>query len=298
MGGNHPEDRVQALCRRIVEWAKNQPTIQAVLLIGSCARIDHPADLWSDLDLLIFANQLQPYTDPAWLSEIGDVLLRIQDLTGRGDPEWIVVFSDGMKADFAFVQIPEYLLDQKVSIRSLLVMTDEYHEIYERGSICLMDRYNPATENQSISIPKSRPGLPSQEQLSDCIQNFLIEAFRTAKFIKRNEVWRAAKSCNLLVQHHLLTLVEWQARATRGPDIDTWYDGRFLEDWAAAWFIDMLPGLSAGFDLQQLHRSLQNSLRCAERLALEIATALDLEFPHNKFSQAKRLISTILAAED
>jgi len=298
MGGNPPEDRYQTLCRRIVEWAKDQPTIQAVLLIGSRARLDHPADLWSDLDLLIFANDLQPYTDSAWLPEIGDVLLHILDSTGRGDPEWIVVFSDGLKADFAFVQIPEYLINHKVSIQSPLVMTEEYHEIYGRGSICLMDRYNPAVENQLIAFQISRPEIPSQEQISDFIQRLLIEALRTAKFIRRKDVWRATKSCNILVQHHLLTLVEWQARATRGLDIDTWYEGRFLEDWAAAWFIDMLPGLSAGFDLQQLHRSLQNSLQCAERLALEIATALDLEFPHSKFSQAKRVISTILAAEN
>ncbi len=298
MGGNPPEDKYQTLCHRIVEWAKNQPTIQAVLLIGSRARLDHPADLWSDLDLLIFANDLQAYTNSAWLSEIGDALLHILDTTGRGDPEWIVVFSDGLKADFAFVQVSDTLFDQKVSIQSLMVMTDKYQEIFERGATCLMDRSNPAGENQPIPVHRSRPELPSQEQYTDFIQRYLIDALRTAKFIRRKEVWRASNSCNSLVQHHLLTLVEWQARATRGLDIDTWYEGRFLEDWAAAWFIDLLPGLSTGFDLQQLHRSLQNSLQCAERLAQEIATALDLEFPHSKFSQAKRLISTILVAED
>ena len=40
------------LIKRFVKWAKTETNIRAAIIIGSRARVDHPADDWSDLDLL------------------------------------------------------------------------------------------------------------------------------------------------------------------------------------------------------------------------------------------------------
>lgn len=46
---------IQQLENRVGEWAESQSNIRAILVIGSRARRDFPADEWSDLDLAIFA---------------------------------------------------------------------------------------------------------------------------------------------------------------------------------------------------------------------------------------------------
>jgi len=63
---------------KITQWVKNQPTIRAVVEIGSQSRRDHPADKWSDLDLfLLFTKPIQPSEKRGWIKEIsravGDV---------------------------------------------------------------------------------------------------------------------------------------------------------------------------------------------------------------------------------
>lgn len=41
------------LIENLVSWAQAQDDIRAAILIGSRARSDHPADEWSDLDVLL-----------------------------------------------------------------------------------------------------------------------------------------------------------------------------------------------------------------------------------------------------
>jgi len=59
---------------RIKEWARSNHEIRAVLVVGSQARRDHPADQWADLNLMIFANEFDGYlSEASWLSQMGQV---------------------------------------------------------------------------------------------------------------------------------------------------------------------------------------------------------------------------------
>ena len=50
------ESLKEQLLRRFLEWADAQEDIGAVALVGSAARADHPADAWSDYDLVVAAS--------------------------------------------------------------------------------------------------------------------------------------------------------------------------------------------------------------------------------------------------
>jgi aminoglycoside 6-adenylyltransferase len=41
------------IIERFLAWAQHQADIRAAVIIGSQARVDRPADRWSDLDLLV-----------------------------------------------------------------------------------------------------------------------------------------------------------------------------------------------------------------------------------------------------
>ena len=73
MGQATPSDDtvviMQQLENRIIAWAESQPDIRAILVIGSRARRDLPADEWSDLDLMVFATDSERYlANGDWLS--------------------------------------------------------------------------------------------------------------------------------------------------------------------------------------------------------------------------------------
>ena len=45
------------LLRRIIAWAESRADILALVLVGSSARDELPADEWSDIDLVIVAAE-------------------------------------------------------------------------------------------------------------------------------------------------------------------------------------------------------------------------------------------------
>jgi len=51
----------EQLIDRFVRWAHTDDNLRAAGIVGSRARIDHPADGWSDLDVLLVATDPRPY---------------------------------------------------------------------------------------------------------------------------------------------------------------------------------------------------------------------------------------------
>jgi aminoglycoside 6-adenylyltransferase len=51
----------EQLTQRIIDWVGQEDNVRAAMVIGSRARTDHPADAWSDLDVLLFVRDPEPY---------------------------------------------------------------------------------------------------------------------------------------------------------------------------------------------------------------------------------------------
>jgi aminoglycoside 6-adenylyltransferase len=55
----------EQLTENIVAWSHQEHDVRAALLIDSRARTDHPADEWSDLDVLLFVRDPERYVASA-----------------------------------------------------------------------------------------------------------------------------------------------------------------------------------------------------------------------------------------
>jgi len=81
-------------------WAQQQADIGLVLVVGSRARSEPPPDDWSDLDLVVYTEYPNRYaSDSGWLDNFGPVWLANPGQTGRGDPEWQVIYEGGFKLE-------------------------------------------------------------------------------------------------------------------------------------------------------------------------------------------------------
>ncbi len=47
----------ERLLQQFTEWARSQADIQAAFVVGSRARLNSPANEWSDLDITVFVTQ-------------------------------------------------------------------------------------------------------------------------------------------------------------------------------------------------------------------------------------------------
>jgi aminoglycoside 6-adenylyltransferase len=74
-------------------------------------------------------------------------------------------------------------------------------------------------------------------------------------------------------------MMEWHARATHDWEYDTWYGGRFIEEWTDLQTRNALPGLFAFYDVTDSWRALLTTMELYRRLATETAQILGYIYP-------------------
>ena len=88
---------------RVLEWGKSRKDVRAVMVIGSRARDDHPADEWADVDFAITVKDPKKYmADRRWLADIGEVSCCYPDPNPAG-ATLHTLFRTGIYADLAFI---------------------------------------------------------------------------------------------------------------------------------------------------------------------------------------------------
>jgi aminoglycoside 6-adenylyltransferase len=213
----------EQLIQRFAKWAQTKQDIRAAFIIGSRARADHPADEWSDLDIVIAATDSQPYLSIAsWVESIGKPWLTFIEPTadGRG-MERRVLFEGGLDVDFAF--IPVNLIQQMAQAGIPSDVTDTLR----CGVRVILDKDDLLKQLQVAPVESPPLQLPPQSEFLETINDFWYHAVWTAKHLRRGELWWAKAGCDNYMKRLLLRMIEWHARATRGPDYDTWLRGAF-----------------------------------------------------------------------
>jgi aminoglycoside 6-adenylyltransferase len=86
-----------------VRWADPRDDVHAVLLVGSRARTDTPADEWSDVDLALVVDEPDRYLgDERWVEAFGRPLLTFLEPTAVGRAfERRVLYEGGLDVDVA-----------------------------------------------------------------------------------------------------------------------------------------------------------------------------------------------------
>ena len=268
----HIDHAYRPLEQCLLDWAQAQPAIQAVIVIGSQARSVHAADKWSDLDLVVFTSEATAYLrDATWLTSFGTVIAAVSNSFGQHDREWIALYAAGTKLDVAFLSI------DPVATPTLQAMLDvfPYPSVLQRGMRVLVDKTGSSTE---LRLPQiAAPPLPDQAEFTALINRMWLDAIKTAKFLRRHDLWRAKQVCDGELKQHLLTLLEWHATAQ--PDKhDIWYDGRFLNEWADPSALAELPATYAAYEAADLQRALFATLDLFRRLARDVARHLGYSY--------------------
>jgi aminoglycoside 6-adenylyltransferase len=264
----------ETLQSRIIAACQESKAIRALLLVGSRARKDRPLDNHADLDYILLTPEPDAVkTMPAWIETVANIWVPDYSYTGPGDPEWEVIYEGGFKVDFTFHYIePEETLQNRLEQMP-------YQAVLLRGFQVLIDK----TQSQghiTWSFKKDNRQLHLTGQVfKTAVNNFLLEAARAARFIDRGDLWRAKMACDADLKHLLLTMIEWQARAKNGRDYDTWYDGRYLSEWADPDIVAALPATFAAYDTADLRFAFQATLALYHQLAAETAAAFNYPYP-------------------
>jgi aminoglycoside 6-adenylyltransferase len=263
-------------------------------VIGSRARQDHPADEWSDLDMIVFADDFGPYLANAdWLNTFGEVWVWVRDWIGTPAsdapcPEYLVVYEGGRKLDFAFFPVDEL---------RRLVDGQLLENVYRKGYRALVDKDGLAA--RLIPAPSTLPPAeqPSPEAFETLNRQFWYAALQEARALRRGDLW-GTRLRDHAVKDHLLTMIEWHARARYGLDRDTWHSGRFMREWADPPVWEALYVAFGHFDADDSARALHATLVLFRRLSNETAQQWGYAYPARLDERITGLINSITASAE
>jgi aminoglycoside 6-adenylyltransferase len=263
---------VSAFLDEVAAWATAHDDVRAVLLVGSQARTDTPADDLSDVDLALFVDDPEHYLDDAaWVRSFGELLLTFVEPTAVGGfEERRVLFRDGLEVDFA-------ILPAAVAAAP----PPEAQAVLARGFSILYDGIGlPALETAAIT-PRPRP---SQERLDQLSNDFWYHVLWGAKKLRRGELLLAKQVCDCYLTERIVELVRWRAR-----DEDTWHGYRFFERWAGEQTLDALRPTFAQYDAADIGRGLRAKGEVFGELEHDVAQRFRLVEPVDRSEILRRM---------
>ncbi len=280
------------LINRFIQWAQREDNVRTAVVVGSRARLECPADEWSDLDILLFANDSEPYWQAEdWVHQIGRPWLIFTEPTPDGQGvEWRVLFEGGWDADL----IPGSV-DGLQAILGRQVWTPVVALIW-RGVRILVDKDGYSGQLRRLATCPSARERPTQAEFLNVVSDFWFHAVWTAKKLRRGELWTAKGCSDHYMKERLLQVVEWHALATAGWRVDVWHGGRFLEQWASPRFVSELRSAFACYDRDDLWRGLRVTMDLFRWLAQETAERLEFPYPTAADEHVTGLVRELFSA--
>lgn len=253
-----------------ISWAKKTDDIRAAFVVGSRARVDHPADEWSDLDIILFANNHETYLSTTdWLEKMGDIWASFIYQTVSGEPERLTLFKGGFQVDIVFHTNNEL---------ARLVKERSTPSSFYRGVRVLIDKDSVSHYIIPASFKLKTSSEITEEAFVEVINMFWFAAIYIAKQILRGELW-VAKTRENDLRALLLQMIEWHAKALHGEDYDVWYAGRFLDEWVDQTTLKELKNTFGHYEKRDSYTALLATMNLFRRLSQEVAARKQLRYP-------------------
>lgn len=231
--------RVDSFLAQVAAWGRGQTDVRAIVVVGSQARISSPADEFSDVDLVLFVDQPEPYLrQDIWLRQFGKPLLTLLEAKlHAGVHERRVLFCDGLEVDFAILPAA---LAVAVPPETDVVLRRGYRILY--GEIAVTD----------VAAGAAKGVAPKQPQLDELCNDFWYHTLWAAKKLRRGELLFAKQVCDCYLTARLVDLARWRAY-----DRETWHTYRFFEWWAGEDIVESLSRIFARYDAADIARALR-----------------------------------------
>ncbi len=276
------------MLERIVDQARTDSAIHAIVLLGSRARGHRPADEWSDTDLLLVVDDPDAFlADAGWPAHLGAVAITFLEETGHGRRERRVLYVDGTDLDLVPISVEEVRGGPSAMIGL---------EILRRGFRVLHDR-----EGILADLPEWVANRPIDDEwppqvvaFENLVSDFWYHAVWAARKLRRGELWVALDCLDGYMKRRLLTVLEWQARSRDGGDADAWFGGRFLEQWADPEAVAGLRDTFAHYDAKDIVRGLRATMALFRHQATDLAIRLELPYPGRADEVATQLVDELL----
>ncbi|MBE3115544.1 MAG: aminoglycoside 6-adenylyltransferase [Actinobacteria bacterium] len=277
------------LLKSIINFAKNDENIRAIILEGSIAA-QFQTDALSDYDLNLFCINYDSYLSNAdWLDQFGKVLLyQKEQFQFYTDiiPTRLVLFHGLLRIDFSFWHI---------NLLTDIVQGRKQYESYNNGYKIIIDKDKLAKQlapsnGEGYIIPK-----PNRSTFLQFIYDFWFETYCIAKYLYRNDLWYAKKMENSILKEKLFLMILWNYQAKNNWKQNTLIhkDGKRFEKWIPSEYHDLVTSCFSRYDKDDTWRSLLLTFESFNKIAKETAVFIHVEYPLQKEKEINEYINSI-----
>jgi aminoglycoside 6-adenylyltransferase len=261
----------QEMLDLILEAARGDERIRAVILNGSRANPNAPRDIFQDFDVVFLVTDVAPFRhNEEWIERFGEIMiLQMPEDMGDPPPSWdggfayLMQFADGNRIDLGIYPLAK--LEERTRDSLTVVLLDKD------------GRIEPLPEaNESDYLP--RP--PAAKAFADCCNEFWWVCPYVAKGLWRREIVYAKYMLDRFVRDQLMKMITWYVGLRTDFSRNPGKFGRHLEQCLEPKLWALLQKTYSDADYESTWDALFETCALFRRLAIPVAEHFGFDYPH------------------
>ena len=261
----------QEMLELILETARDDERIRAVIMNGSRANPNAPRDPFQDFDIVYIVTEVAPFRrNTAWIERFGELMILqmpddMQDLPPKEDGgfTYLMQFTDGNRIDLGLYPLARLAELERDSLSLLLLDKDG-----------LIEPFAPA--NESDYLPKQ----PTAKAFADCCNEFWWVSPYVAKGLWREEIAYAKHMHEHYVRDQLMQMLAWHVGVHTRFSKNPGKFGKYLQHYLPPDLWELLLKTYAGASYKDTWAALFATCDLFRIVALDVAEHFGFDYPH------------------
>ena len=269
----------------ILNVAKEDPDIRAVLMSGSRANKDCPVDKYQDFDIVYFVKDVQPYWDNmSWIEEKFGKPILVQK------PESIELIPPDRDGNYAYLMIFED------GNRIDLQFTASIYEDDGEPVVLLLDKDGTFPD---IKVQEDfwYVRKPSQKYFADCCCEFHWCLNNVAKGIARDELSYAMKQHNEYVRNMLVLMLSWYVGTRHDFQVSPGKEGKYFKKYLPEELYDRFRKTYSDADYEHMWEAAFEMLYLFGDVARDVAEKLGFAYDEEEEQGIEKYMKMVRSGE-
>jgi aminoglycoside 6-adenylyltransferase len=276
----------QEILEIILNTARDDERIRAVMINGSRVNPDAKRDIFQDFDVVYFVTDLDSFTsDHSWIERFGELMI-LQMPEAMDDPPptndghfaYLMQFTDGNRIDltlFSLTQLPEF---QKESLSAILLDKDD-----------IFEPFPPPSDSDYLPKP------PTAKAFFDCCNEFWWVSPYIAKGLWREEIIYAKYMLDNAVREQLMKMLTWHVGIKTEFKSGPGKLGKHLKQQLEPVHWEMLEKTYSDANYDRTWEALHTMCDLFRIMATGVGQHFDFEYPHDDDSKVSAHLKHVQA---
>lgn len=273
----------QQMLDLILETARCDERIRAVIMNGSRTNPNAPRDPFQDFDIVYIVTEVAPFRhNLEWIERFGEMMvMQLPDEMQDPPPDpdgsyaYLMQFMDGNRIDLTFVSASQFKERDRDSLSLLLLDKDG-----------IVEPFPPA--NESDYLPKP----PTAKSFFDCCNEFWWVSPYVAKGLWRQEILYAKCMHDEVIRNQqLMKMLTWHIGRKTDFQVSPGKLGKYFQKYLEPELWDMLQKTFADANYENTWDALVATCELFRNVAIPIAEHYGFEYP---FEDDKRVTAHLM----